>query len=192
MSAPLAPLVEFVVDDDALIAVAGRRSGIVAIPEPARAIALAALADTSDRRPIVVAVPTSADAERLAHDLAIFVGEEHVEGAVPVQVEQSVQARAESLAGQGDALERAVRCAQAHRDALGVVLSGLGLDQVLRPVLVEIGESNDVAAGVHRTRQLHRSRPERGEMQAVLQPHKQLLPRSRKHVRDQDRRVEKG
>jgi hypothetical protein len=32
-----------------------------------------------DRRPIVVAVPTSADAERLAHDLAIFVGEQHVD-----------------------------------------------------------------------------------------------------------------
>ena len=39
----------------------------MAIPEPARAIALAALAETSDRRPIVVAVPTSADAERLAN-----------------------------------------------------------------------------------------------------------------------------
>jgi transcription-repair coupling factor (superfamily II helicase) len=79
VSAPLAPVVDLVVDDDALIAVAGRRSGVVAIPEPARALALAALAETSDRRPIVVAVPTSADAERLAHDLAIFVGDQHVD-----------------------------------------------------------------------------------------------------------------
>ena len=79
MNAPLAPLVASIVDDDALVSVAGRRAGIVAIPEPARALALAALAETSDRRPIVVAVPTSADAERLAHDLAIFVGEEHVD-----------------------------------------------------------------------------------------------------------------
>jgi transcription-repair coupling factor (superfamily II helicase) len=79
MTASLAPLVAFVVDDDALVSVAGRRSGVVAIPEPARAVALAALADTTDRRPIVVAVPTSADAERLAHDLALFVGEPHVD-----------------------------------------------------------------------------------------------------------------
>ena len=62
------------------MSVVGRRGPrIVAIPEPARAIALAALAETSDRRPIVVAVPTSADAERLAHDLAMFVGEHHVD-----------------------------------------------------------------------------------------------------------------
>ena len=79
MSAPLARLVDLVIDDDALVSIAGRRAGIVAIPEPARAIALSALAETSDRRPIVVAVPTSADAERLAHDLAIFVGEQHVD-----------------------------------------------------------------------------------------------------------------
>ena len=79
MNAPLARLVDLVIDDDALVSIAGRRAGIVAIPEPARAIALSALAETSDRRPIVVAVPTSADAERLAHDLAIFVGEQHVD-----------------------------------------------------------------------------------------------------------------
>ncbi|HUP74498.1 MAG TPA: transcription-repair coupling factor [Acidimicrobiales bacterium] len=79
MTGPLAHLVDLVVDDDALVSVAGRRAGIVAIPEPARAIALAALAETSERRPIVVAVPTSADAERLAHDLAIYVGEDHVD-----------------------------------------------------------------------------------------------------------------
>ena len=46
----------------------------VAVAEPARAITLAALVELTDRRPIVVAVPTSAEAERLAHDLALFVG----------------------------------------------------------------------------------------------------------------------
>ena len=48
MNAPLARLVDLVIDDDALVSIAGRRAGIVAIPEPARAIALAALAETSD------------------------------------------------------------------------------------------------------------------------------------------------
>ena len=79
MIAPFSHLIDLIVDDDALVSVVGRRAGIIAIPEPARAIALAALADLTDRRPIVVAVPTSADAERLAHDLAIFVGEHRVD-----------------------------------------------------------------------------------------------------------------
>src|SRR5258708_30679046 len=79
MNAPLSHLVDLIVDDDALVSVMGLRAGVVAIPEPARAIALSALAELSDRRPIVVAVPTSADAERLAHALAIFLGEQRVD-----------------------------------------------------------------------------------------------------------------
>jgi len=57
MNAPLAHLIDLLIDDDALVSVVGRRAGVVAVPEPARAIALAALAQLSDRRPIVVAVP---------------------------------------------------------------------------------------------------------------------------------------
>ena len=49
------------------------------MPEPARAFAVAGLAQVTGRHPIVVAVPTASDAERLAHDLAAFLGPDEVE-----------------------------------------------------------------------------------------------------------------
>src|SRR3978361_1574418 len=60
--------------EPALAAVLGRRDAVLAVAEPARAITLAALAHLSDRRPVLVAVPTSGEAERLAADLAQYVG----------------------------------------------------------------------------------------------------------------------
>ncbi len=66
-------------DEPALTRVLGRSSAVLAVPEPARAITIAGLARLSSRRPMVVAVPTSTDAERLVHDLAAFLGEDDVE-----------------------------------------------------------------------------------------------------------------
>src|SRR4051812_7683636 len=51
----------------------------MAVPEPARALTLAGLADTSTRTPMVVAVPTTGDAERLAHDLSAFLGSDQID-----------------------------------------------------------------------------------------------------------------
>ncbi len=66
--------------DDDLSDLAGARSAVVvAVPEPARAFAVAGLAQVTGRHPIVVAVPTAMDAERLAHDVAAFLGPEEVE-----------------------------------------------------------------------------------------------------------------
>ncbi|MEO7443146.1 MAG: CarD family transcriptional regulator, partial [Acidimicrobiales bacterium] len=45
----------------------------------ARAIVVAGLAEASERHPVVVALPTSTDAERLAHDLRAFLGEDQVD-----------------------------------------------------------------------------------------------------------------
>ncbi|HEX6570093.1 MAG TPA: transcription-repair coupling factor, partial [Acidimicrobiales bacterium] len=45
----------------------------------ARALVTAGLAGLTQRRPIVLAVPTSTEAERLAHDLAAYLGDERVE-----------------------------------------------------------------------------------------------------------------
>ncbi|HEX5586729.1 MAG TPA: CarD family transcriptional regulator, partial [Acidimicrobiia bacterium] len=55
------------------------REPTVAVPDPARALFVAALAATTTRRPILVATPTGAEAERLARDLGQFLGPEHVE-----------------------------------------------------------------------------------------------------------------
>jgi transcription-repair coupling factor (superfamily II helicase) len=65
--------------DDDLSDLAGARSAVVAVPEPARAFAIAGLAQVTGRHPIVVAVPTAMDADRLAHDLAAFLAPEEVD-----------------------------------------------------------------------------------------------------------------
>ena len=49
------------------------------MPDAARAFTIAGLAHLSDRHPLVVAMPTSTDAERLAHDLRAFLGSDEVE-----------------------------------------------------------------------------------------------------------------
>ena len=67
------------VDEPALGKVLGRSTAVLAVPEPARAITVAALARLSSRHPIVVATPTTLDAERLARDVGAYLGTEHVD-----------------------------------------------------------------------------------------------------------------
>ena len=65
---------------DPIVAVATGGSGRpVAVPEPARALFGATLASTTARRPVVLAVPTGVEAERLAADLREFLGADAVE-----------------------------------------------------------------------------------------------------------------
>jgi len=66
-------------DEPGLTKVLGRRNAVLAVPEPARAIVIAGLARRSDRRPLIVAVPTTGEAERLAHDLEAFLGPDEVD-----------------------------------------------------------------------------------------------------------------
>nr|WP_307781128.1 transcription-repair coupling factor [Rhabdothermincola sediminis] len=66
-------------DDPAITQVLGSASAVLGVPEPARAIVIAGLAGVSSRRPIVVAVPTTTEADRLHHDLAAFLGAGDVE-----------------------------------------------------------------------------------------------------------------
>src|SRR4051812_20734679 len=61
-------------DDPALLEVRGRTNALIAVSEPARAYTIAGLVETTKRRPYLVTVPTSTDGERLAHDLAAFLG----------------------------------------------------------------------------------------------------------------------
>jgi transcription-repair coupling factor (superfamily II helicase) len=55
------------------------RAATIAVPEPARALVVAAIAGVTRRRPILLAVPTGAEAERLASDLAQFLSADAVE-----------------------------------------------------------------------------------------------------------------
>ena len=66
-------------DEPGLTAVLGRRDAVLVVPEPARAITIAGLLERSERRPLIVAVPTTGEAERLVHDLEVFIGADDVE-----------------------------------------------------------------------------------------------------------------
>jgi transcription-repair coupling factor (superfamily II helicase) len=76
---PLTDLPPLFRDEPALTQVLGRANALVAVPEPVRAATIAGLAALSSRRPIVVGVPTTADAERLVHDLRAYLGPDAVD-----------------------------------------------------------------------------------------------------------------
>ncbi len=71
-------LPQLLASDPALERVIGRAVTVLAMPEPARALAIAALAEGSERRPVLVAVPTTAEANRLVNDLSLYLGEDEV------------------------------------------------------------------------------------------------------------------
>ena len=77
-NAPLADLAPLLAEEPAVRAVVDR-APVVAVPDAARALFVAALALVTSRRPVVLAVPTGAEAERLVHDLARFLGPDAVE-----------------------------------------------------------------------------------------------------------------
>src|SRR5687767_8973293 len=75
---PLADLVPLLAEEPAVRAVVDR-APVVAVPDAGRALFVAALAGATTRRPVVLAVPTGAEAERLVHDLGRFLGADAVE-----------------------------------------------------------------------------------------------------------------
>jgi len=77
-SPPLASLVTLLADDPAIRGVISR-DPTVAVPEAARALFVASLANVTSRRPILLAVPTGTEAERLVRDLAQYLGADQVE-----------------------------------------------------------------------------------------------------------------
>ena len=78
-AAPLGDLPGLLADDPCVLVVASGRADVVAVPEAARPIFTAALHQLSGARPILLAVPTAAEAERIAGDLAAMLGEGEVE-----------------------------------------------------------------------------------------------------------------
>ncbi len=78
MTSPLSALPARLNDDPALLSLLGRHHAVIAVPESARAMVVSALASRSTRRPVVVAVPTTQEAERLHHDLQAFLGTDRV------------------------------------------------------------------------------------------------------------------
>ena len=80
MSLPeLTDLPRLMRDDPAMLQVLGRSAAVLSVPEAARPITIAGLTQVGSRRPILVAVPTTAEAERLTNDLSTFLGPDAVE-----------------------------------------------------------------------------------------------------------------
>ncbi|MYL09303.1 MAG: transcription-repair coupling factor, partial [Acidimicrobiia bacterium] len=69
----LAGLGRLLASDPAVVEVLGQRNANLAVAESGQAAVLAAIAELNGRRPVVVAVPTTADAERLAGDLSAML-----------------------------------------------------------------------------------------------------------------------
>jgi len=72
-TAPLAATAAMLREEPGLVGALGRSSTVLVVPEAARAVAVSGIVALSRRRPVVVAVPTAAEAERLAADLASFL-----------------------------------------------------------------------------------------------------------------------
>ncbi len=77
--APLAHVPALLREEPGLARVLGRTAATLAVPEAARALVTAGLVGLTRRRPVVLAVPTSTEAERLARDLGAYLGEDRVE-----------------------------------------------------------------------------------------------------------------
>ena len=76
---PLRPLPPLLRDDPTLGRLAGRNAATLVVPDAARAFTIAGLAHATARHPIVVALPTSTDGERLAHDIRAYLGDDAVD-----------------------------------------------------------------------------------------------------------------
>ncbi len=76
--ASLATLPRLLRDDTGLTQAFGSPAALVAVPESARAVTIAALAQLGDRSPLLVATPTGTDAGQLYDDLCQFMPPESV------------------------------------------------------------------------------------------------------------------
>jgi len=166
-------LVPMLAEHPGLDELLGRRTAALAVPEAARAPAVAGLSAASGRRPLLVAVPTRATAESLAADLAAFLGHDEVE-ELPAWETLPFERVSPSIHTMGRRCRVLHRMTNPARAPSVVVASARALAQFVpaekaaAPVTVNVGESVDQSAlvqrlsefGYHREHQVEH----RGEM----------------------------
>ncbi|MFT7473218.1 MAG: transcription-repair coupling factor (superfamily II helicase) [Verrucomicrobiales bacterium] len=148
---PLGALLKTLLDEPGLVSVMGRRSALVAVPQAARPLSLAAIADQTERAPVVVAVPTSTEAERLRADLALYLGEEAV-ALFPAWETLPFERISPNVETMGRRLEVLWRLQDPARAPKVVVSSaralvqrlGPGIDD-LEPIIVGVGDQVDIS-----------------------------------------------
>ena len=149
--AVLARLAASLADDPGIISVLGKRSAVLAIPERGRPLALACVAVQTERRPLIVATPTSAEAERLRSDLALALGEDDVV-LFPAWETLPFERISPNVETMGQRLEVLWRLQDPARTPRVVVASarslvqrlGPGVDD-LAPIVVGVGDHIDIA-----------------------------------------------
>ena len=165
-------LVPLLAEHPGLDELLGRRTAALAVPEAARAPAVAGLSAASGR-PLLVAVPTRATAESLTADLAAFLGDDEVE-ELPAWETLPFERVSPSIHTMGRRCRVLHRMTDPARAPSVVVASARALAQFVpaekaaAPVTVNVGESVDQSAlvqrlsefGYHREHQVEH----RGEM----------------------------
>ena len=130
----------------------GSDGAIVAVPEAARALALAALCELGSAPVTLVVTPTAREAEQLCHDLAAFVGNEQVEllPAWETLPYERVSPATETMGRRLRAMWHLRHCVAAGRRPSLVVTPVRALLQRLgpkvedaEPVVVRLGEELD-------------------------------------------------
>ena len=149
-SAPLRPLTRALVDDPAIVSVIGKRAAVLAVPEPARPLTIASIAVESDRSPVVIAVPTSTEAERLRSDLGRYLGEDDVV-LFPAWETLPFERVSPNVETMGRRLEVLWRLREPARRPRVVVASARALVQRLGPevehtdpIMVGVGDQIDI------------------------------------------------
>ncbi len=130
-------LPSLVVDDPALERVIGRAVSALAVAEPARAIAVAALAEGTGRRPLLVAAPTTGDADRLVDDLRRYLGDDEVV-SFPAWETLPFERVSPSIETMGRRLQTMWRLRQPGRVPAVVVAPARALVQRLSPHAAEV------------------------------------------------------
>ena len=150
-AAPLRSLTRALVDDPAIVSVIGKRSAMLAVPEAARPLTIASIAVESDRSPVVVAVPTSSEAERLRSDLARYLGENDVV-LFPAWETLPFERVSPNVETMGRRLEVLWRLRDPARRPRVIVASSRALVQRLGPeveridpIIVGVGDQIDIA-----------------------------------------------
>ncbi len=151
MNAPLRALTRALVDDPALVGVMGKRDALLAVPEAARPLTIASIAAETERTPVVVAVPTSSEAERLRSDLSMYLGEDDV-ALFPAWETLPFERISPNVETMGRRLEVLWRLQDPERAPRVIVASarslvqrlGPGVDE-LDPIIVGVGDQIDIS-----------------------------------------------
>ncbi len=129
----------------------GRRDALLAVPEAARPLTIASIAAETERSPVVVAVPTSSEAERLRADLSMYLGEDDV-ALFPAWETLPFERISPNVETMGRRLEVLWRLQDPERAPRVIVASarslvqrlGPGVDE-LDPIIVGVGDQIDIS-----------------------------------------------